>query len=142
MNSHGVSNRFVDDANGAQRLKIQRHLTNRYEHKQTIFEETDPIVVRYVSQLWQRILEEQKLDTSNISKHQRMIDADTMQHTDAREIGAERIGLHAWVQLNLTQLLQSKGWTEEKTQLAASASFFKSKANSFWILCSRKDFFG
>ena len=120
MNSHGVSNRFVDDANGAQRLKIQRHLTNRYEHKQTIFEETDPIVVRYVSQLWQRILEEQKLDTSNISKHQRMIDADTMQHTDAREIGAERIGLHAWFQLNLSQLLQSKGWTEEKIQLAAT----------------------
>jgi transposase len=111
---------FMDDANGVQRLKIQRHLTDRYERKQNIFVETDPIVVKYVSQLWQRILEEQKLDTSNLIKHQRMIDADTMQHTDAREIGAERIGLHAWFQLNLTQLLQSKGWTEEKIQLAAT----------------------
>ena len=111
---------FMEDANVEQRNKIQRHLTDKYERRQSLFIEEDEVVIRYVSVLWQRIIESQQIDVANITKRQRMIDADTLQHSNAREVGAEWIGLHGWTQLNLSSLLESKGWSREQIQLAAT----------------------
>lgn len=111
---------FMEDTNVEQRNKIQRHLTDKYERRQSLFEETDNVVIYSVSVLWQRIIESGKIDVATITKQQRMVDADTLQHRDAREIGAEWIGLHAWTQLNLSSLLASKGWNEAQIQLAAT----------------------
>ena len=33
---------YMEDINVDQRNKIQKHLTDKYEHKQVLFEETDP----------------------------------------------------------------------------------------------------
>jgi transposase len=111
---------FMEDTDVHQRNKIQRHLTDKYERKQSLFAETDPVVIHYVSVLWQRIIESRQIDVSNITRQQRMVDVDTLQHSDAREIGAEWIGLHAWTQLNLSSFLSSKGWSQEQIQLAAT----------------------
>ena len=111
---------FMEDTNVEQRNKIQRHLTDKYERRQSLFIETDAVVIRYVSLLWQRIIESHQIDIANITKQQRMVDADSLQHSDAREIGAEWIGLHAWTQLNLSSLLASKGWSKDQIQLAAT----------------------
>lgn len=48
---------FMEDTNLGQRNKIQRHLTDKYERKQSLFTETDEVVIHYVSILWQRIIE-------------------------------------------------------------------------------------
>lgn len=37
---------YMEDTDPDQRNKIQKHLTERYERKQILFEETDPIVRR------------------------------------------------------------------------------------------------
>lgn len=103
-----------------QRLKIQNYLTDKYEQKESLFEETDPVVNKYVAELWQRILDSKRLDIVSVEKKARMMDADTMRHSNIREIGAESICHHTWAKLQLTPLLLSKGWTEEQVQLATT----------------------
>ena len=48
----------MEDATPEQLNKIQKQLTAKYEHKQSLFEpeEEDPVVKKYVEQLWQRIV--------------------------------------------------------------------------------------
>ena len=111
---------FMEDTNVDQRNKIQKQLTDRYEHKQILFEETDPVVIKYVEELWQRIIENKRLDIVGADQSSRMVNIDTVKHRDVREIGAEWIGYNAWEKLELTQFLINKGWTEEQVQLAAT----------------------
>lgn len=110
----------MEDTNVDQRNKIQKHLTDRYERKQVLFEETDAVVIKYVEELWQRIIENKRLDIVPVEQSSRMVNIDTVKHRDVREIGAEWIGYNAWQKLELTQLLINKGWTEEQVQLAAT----------------------
>jgi hypothetical protein len=111
---------FMEDTTVDQRSQIQRHLTNRYDLRQMLFEEPDPLVSAYVEQLWQRIVEAKRLDLAVSQPKARMVNIDTINHDDVREIGAEWIGYHTWDKLQLTQLLLSKGWSEEQVQLAAT----------------------
>ncbi len=111
---------YMEDTDVDQRNKIQKHLTDRYEHKQILFEETDPLVRRYVEELWQRIIDNKGLDIPALEQSSRMVNMDTIKHRDVREIGAEWIGYHSWDKLELTSMLLSQGWTEEQVQLAAT----------------------
>lgn len=111
---------FMEDTSVEQRNRIQKHLTDRYERKQLLFEETDPVVIKYVEELWKRILENKRLDIMPFDQKPRLVNIDTIKHRDVRDIGAEWIGYHTWDKLQLTPLLLSKGWTEEQVQLAAT----------------------
>jgi hypothetical protein len=113
---------FMEDASPDQLNKIQRLLTDRYERKQTLFEQEqdDPIVKKYVEELWQRIVASKKLDLSSVEKLSRMVNMDTLQHSNAREIGAENIAYQTWEKLQLTTLLLSQGFTEDQAMLAAT----------------------
>jgi hypothetical protein len=111
---------YMEDTDLDQRNKIQKHLTDRYERKQILFEETDPIVRKYVEELWKRIIETKRLDTTPVEQRARMVDIDTIKHRDVRETGAEWIGHQSWQKLQLTEVLVNKGWTEEQVQLAAT----------------------
>jgi hypothetical protein len=51
----------MEDTGVDQRNKIQKHLTDRYEHKQILLEETKRTGKKYVDELWQRIIENQKI---------------------------------------------------------------------------------
>ncbi len=81
----------MEDATPEQLNKIQKQLTEKYERRQPLFvqEEQDPIVKKYVEDLWQRIIASKKLDLQSIEKLSRMVNADTLQHSNVREIGAE-----------------------------------------------------
>ena len=109
-----------EDTTAEQRNKIQKHLTNKYEHQQMLFEETDPVVIQYVAELWQRIIDDKRLDISSFEQRARMVNIDTLNHRDVREVGSEWIGYHTWNKLQLTPFLLSKGWSEEQVQLAAT----------------------
>jgi hypothetical protein len=99
----------MEDTTVDQRNKIQRHLTNRYDLKQMLFEESDPVVRTYVEALWQQIAETNRLDLAVSAPKARTVNIDTINHGDVREIGAEWIGYHTWNKLQLMQLLLSKG---------------------------------
>jgi hypothetical protein len=70
----------MEDTNVDQRNKIQKHLTDKYEHKQVLFEETDPLVRKYVEELWQRIIENKRLDIVAVDQSSRMVNIDTVKH--------------------------------------------------------------
>ena len=58
-----------------------------------------------------------KLD-EGVRKARKMIYTDTLQHTDARNIGAEWLCLQAIRQLRLEEFLLSQGWSTEKVKIA------------------------
>ena len=109
-----------DEASTEQLVKIQKHLTNRYHLKQYLFEESDPVVIKLAEDYWQRIIASKKLDIDFTAHRSRMVDADTLKHTNAREIGAEWIGYNCFEQLGIGKVLSDKGFTEEQVQLAAT----------------------
>jgi len=112
---------FMEDATSEQLNRIQKLLTEKYERKEPLFEqEEDPVVKRYVAELWQRIVASKKLDIESAEKLSRMVNADTLQHSNVREIGSEHICHQAWEKLQLTPLLLSAGFTQEQATLAAT----------------------
>ena len=112
----------MEDATVEQLNKIQKQLTEKYEQKQPLFEqeEEDAIVKKYVEDLWHRIVASQKLDIQSAEKLLRMVNADTLQHSNVREIGSESICNTTWNKLQLTELLLAQGFTEEEVKLAAT----------------------
>ena len=83
---------FMEDVTAEQLNKIQKQLTDRYERKDPLFhEDGDPVVKGYVEEYWQRIVTSKKLDLVPAEKLSRMVNMDTLRHSDAREIGAENI---------------------------------------------------
>jgi len=111
---------FMEDTTVEQRHKIQVRLNDKHEMKESVFNEADPVVNGYVSALWQRIVEEKRLDVGTIAKRSRMIDVETMVHNDAREAGSEWMCHQTWERLGLSALLASQGWNDEQIQLAAA----------------------
>lgn len=111
---------FMEEVTAEQLSKIQQQLTQRYEHRQAVFQEEDPVVRQYVEEFWQRIVSSGKLDLPSCEKLSRMVDMDTLQHSNAREIGAENIAFQTWEKLQLTPLLLSAGFTPEQAKLAAT----------------------
>lgn len=112
---------FIDDATPEQLNKIQKQLTDKYEHKQSLFEEgSDPIARKYVAALWQRIVDSKKLDIAQAGQFDRMVKVDSLEHSNVREIGAEWVCYSTWEKLELAQFLISKGWAKEEAALAAT----------------------
>lgn len=113
---------FMEDVTSDQLNKIQKQLTERYEGKQTLFEQSqdDPIVNKYVEELWRRIVASKKLDIAGAETLSRMVNIDTLQHSNAREVGAENIAYQTWEKLELTSLLLSHGFTQDQAMLAAT----------------------
>ena len=112
---------FMEDASPEQLNIIQRRLTEKKEHKEPLFEqEEDPIVKNYVDELWQRIISAKKFDIASVENLSRMVNADTLQHSNVREIGAEWLCYNTWEKLQLTELLLTQGFTEEQAKLAAT----------------------
>ena len=71
---------FMEGVTADQLNKIQKQLTERYERKQTLFEQEqdDPLVKKYVEELWQRIAASKKLDLVSAEKLSRMVNMDTL----------------------------------------------------------------
>jgi transposase len=112
---------FIDDDYSAEQLnQTARILTARYEHKQTLFEPTDSAVIELVETLWQRIIKDNRLDLTMHSPTSRQIDADSLSHSNVREIGSEWICYQSLEELGICKVLAEAGFTEEQIQLAAT----------------------
>ena len=63
-------------------------------------------------------MESKKFDIASVEKLSRMVNADTLRHSDVREIGAEWLCHNTWGKLQPTQLLLSQGFTDDQAKLA------------------------
>jgi hypothetical protein len=112
---------FIDDDYSPEQLnQTARILTDRYEQKQPLFEPTDTAVIELAETLWQRIIKDQRLDLTLYSRASRQIDADTIRHSNVREIGSEWICHQTLEDLGIGKVLAESGFTEEQIQLAAT----------------------
>ena len=110
---------FLDDELTAEQLNtISRTLTDKYQHKQSIFPQTDPLINKWVDELWNRIVAGKKLDLTLYDEKSRMIHADTLKHSNVREIGSEWMCYRAWEQLGLNKVLAEHDFEDWEIKLA------------------------
>ena len=82
--------------------------------------EADEYVRELVEKFWQEMIDNGKIDSCDKAKEaehlklRSMIDAETVKHREAREVGGESLCLQAIEQLGIADFLKSKGWSEEK----------------------------
>lgn len=103
-------------------------LYNSQGNRSTLFGDivdSYPFHVRsYIEKYWKQIVSKGKLDIVEKAKMEahakaeRLVDTDTVKHTDAREIGAEWICLQAIRELEIDKFLQREGWTEMQVNTA------------------------
>lgn len=97
---------------------ISRTLTDKYQRKTSIFPLADPLVERWVADLWARIVADNRLDLTLYDPKSRMVDADTLTHRNVREVGAEWICYNTWHQLGIDEVLRDNGFSTAEIQLA------------------------
>jgi len=83
-----------------------------------LFEPTDRAVIELAETLWQRIIKDRRLDLTLHSPSSRHIDADTIRHSNVREIGSEWICHQTLEELGISKVLAEAGFTKEQIQLA------------------------
>jgi hypothetical protein len=101
-------------------VDIQRILNARLERKSSFFEETDQEALAIADRYWHEMVTKKTIDATDqaFEKSKRMIDADTIKHKDAREIGSEWMCFQALEQLQVKEKLTSLGWEDERIKLA------------------------
>ncbi len=103
-------------------LPGQRHLFDLNPMK-----EMSEKVCRYVHSFWKEMKQKGTIDAAresyeeSVRKARRLVDVKTIEHTDAREVGAENVCLQAIRELQIDKFLQRQGWTERKIQSTLSS---------------------
>ena len=109
---------------------ISRGLTYKYEHQgeRELWEDqmcTYGDVVRgKIEEYWTRMVEEKRLDIipnaieASKAKAERRVDVDTLEHKDARDIGAEWLCLQAIRQIKFDEFLHSLGWSDDQVKIS------------------------
>ena len=121
---------FVDDLLPEEMRDISRALTYKYEHQDDKELWPDALCV-YSDRVRERTLEYWgemvKLGSLDIiskayeaskAKAERHVDTDTLEHKDARDIGAEWLCLQAIRQLEFDKFLLSLGWSMDDVKIA------------------------
>lgn len=122
---------YLPDLCSDEIVQIRRGLTYLMEQsafipvQQAMFD-TDPRqgysqkVCGYIEKFWTQIKDSGKIDSARTSydeagrKARKLIDVNTIQHTDAREVGAENVCLQAIRELQIDTFLRHEGWSERK----------------------------
>jgi transposase len=107
-----------DDLTPEQLNHISRTLTDMHQRKRSLFPLTDPLIQKWVTKLWAVIVQGKRLDLSLYDENNRMVNADTLSHSNVREVGSEWLCYNAWHQLDLDKVLIDNGFSEFEVQLA------------------------
>lgn len=81
----------------------------------------------YIEKFWTQIKDSGKIDSARSSydqaqcKARKLIDVNTIKHTDARDVGAENVCLQAIRELELDTFLQHQKWSERKINAALAS---------------------
>ena len=115
-------------------LPGQQHLFDMNPMK-----EMSEIVCSYVYSFWEEMKRKGTIDAAresyeeSVRKARRLVDVNTIEHTDAREVGAENVCLQAIRELQIDKFLQRRGWTERKIQSTLSSLIIRTVyASSEW----------
>lgn len=116
------------------KLPGQQHLFDMNPMK-----EMSEKVCRYVYSFWEEMKRKGTIDAAresyeeSVRKARRLVDVNTIEHTDAREVGAENVCLQAIRELQIDKFLQRQGWSERKIQSTLSSLIIRTVyASSEW----------
>ena len=121
---------FIEGLKNAEIGQVAKGLTYMSEHlnDETLLGKRlslySPNVQEHIHKYWKLIEDAGKLDIVKKtldeakSKARNFVDLDTIEHTDARDIGAENLCLQALKQLKFDTFLQDQGWSEQKIETA------------------------
>ena len=122
---------FISEAHRPEDIRdIGKCLTYLYDHQgeQDLFggplSGYNEFVRRKAGEYWTAMLNEGSIDAvrksieSSREKAERLVDVDTIEHTDAREVGAEWVCLQAIRELELDRFLECEGWSEVEVNTA------------------------
>jgi transposase len=123
---------FIHDLKPEEIRDVARGLTYKYDNqdRQELWEDKlccySDTVRGKIDELWSRLVAEEKLDLvhkaveASREKAGRRVDVDTLEHKEARDIGAEWLCLQALRQVRFEEFLRSLGWAEEDVKLAVA----------------------
>ena len=122
---------FIDEAHRPEDIRdIGKCLTYLYEHQgerdlfNAPFSLYNDFVRRKSSEFWSAMVNGGSIDAvqrdmeASREKAGRLIDVGTVEHTDAREVGAEWMCLQALRELELDKFLAREGWSELEVNTA------------------------
>lgn len=123
---HGLHPEEVRDIGKGLTYLSQHREGNGTDMFGSVFDGYSETVRQHTVKYWSMMVEQGTVDTvervMEESKKQarKMVDTDTMKHSDARETGAEWLCLQAVRQLKIDECLRSEGWSEEKIKAAVA----------------------
>jgi hypothetical protein len=114
-----LNNGYLEEPLTPEQLNIiARRLTDMYQKKTSLFDIVDPMIKKWVTHWWAKIVDVKKLDLTLYDKDSRMVDADTIKYTNVREVGAEWMCYNIWHELGIDQILEANHFTEQEIQFA------------------------
>ena len=122
---------FIPDPHRPEDIRdIGKCLTYKHSHQNqkdffdSPFAHYNEFVQRKTEEFWTEMVNNGSIDAvkeavrQSHEKAKRLVDIDTVKHTDAREIGAEWICLQAIRELEIDKFLEKQGWSEVKIDTA------------------------
>ena len=99
-------------------LRIEALITQHATAGRQLFDtQPDPVIEPFAQHFFKKIVEQQLLDVVP-GKDFQLVDTESLENEDVREIGAEWLCLQALSQLNISSVLQACNWTDEEINLA------------------------
>lgn len=111
---------------------VGRGLTFLQEHRDEValfddlFNEYSEQTRLHISKFWSEMVESGAIDISrqvikeSEAKARKMLDSESVKHTDARELGAEWMTLQSIGQLRIEEFLKEQGWSDRRIKAAIS----------------------
>jgi hypothetical protein len=121
---------FIHGLSPVEIRDVARGLTYKYDNqdKRELWDDKlccySDVVRRKIDEYWKMLEEEDRLDLihdaieASREKARRRVDVDTLEHREARDIGAEWLCLQALRQVGFDSFLRSLGWSGDMVKLA------------------------
>jgi len=116
---------YVPELSSEEIRDVAKGLTYRYDHRYDgaglfgePFKNFSEQTRRHIESYWDRMVKNGVIDGMDSARQRaaeesrKMIQSETMKHTDAREVGAEWLCLQAANQLGLRDFLEGEGWSK------------------------------